>query len=125
MVIALPLSVAISSRKRFTLNLNVYRNSHHSVLNKAKVNYTEIILPLLRGLNVSPPCVLIYRYFAPTKRRVDIANVCSIIDKFTSDALVKAGVIEDDKTEIIRCVRYEWGGVDRDNPRCELRIESF
>ena len=52
-------------------------------------------------------------------------NPCSIIDKFTCDALVKAEIIEDDSFKQIKKVSYIFGGVDKHNPRCELTIKCF
>ena len=53
-----------------------------------------------------------------------MSNPCSIIDKFTCDALVKAGVLEDDSSKQIKKVIYKYGGIDKDNPRCELEIAA-
>ena len=54
-----------------------------------------------------------------------MSNPCSIIDKFTCDALVKAGVLEDDSSKQIKQIIYKYGGIDKDNPRCELEIAAF
>lgn len=68
------------------------------------------------------PVILTYTYYAKTKRRLDVSNPCSIIDKFTCDALVKANVLKDDSFKQIKEVIYKFGGIDKDNPRCELVI---
>ena len=51
-----------------------------------------------------------------------IGLICSIIDKFTCDALVKAGVLADDSYDEIDKVVYKFGGVDKADARCELVI---
>mgnify|MGYP003643022301 CR=1 FL=1 len=63
-----------------------------------------------------------YTYYSKTKRRIDISNPCSIIDKFACDALVKAGIIKDDSFEQVQAVVYKFGGFDKENPRCELIV---
>ena len=122
MIISLPLEVYISPKKKFILNLNNYRNAHFRVLAKAKKIYTENLLWELKTAPKFEMVSLRYRYYHHNKGKIDISNPCSIIDKFACDALVKAGVLpEDNYNHVVRVV-YEWGGVDKENPRCELSI---
>jgi Holliday junction resolvase RusA-like endonuclease len=72
----------------------------------------------------SEPVSLIYTYYAKSNRRLDISNPCSVIDKFACDALVKAGIIKDDSFKQVVDVTYVFGGVDKENFRCELEIIS-
>ena len=51
MVLISPLSVPQTKTKNFILNLNVYRNAHFHVLNKAKINYKAIMLEQIIKLN--------------------------------------------------------------------------
>ena len=123
MLVILPLSVKQSKKKNFILNLNNYRNAHHCILSNTKLNYKELILPLIpHGYHFDKPVKFTYTYFHGNKRRVDVSNPCSIIDKFVSDVLVDRGVLPDDNTDHLKRVEYVWGGVDKDNPRCELEI---
>ena len=123
MEIDLPLEVYYSKKKKFILNLNNYRNAHYRVLSIAKKLYTDNLIPRLEGFDsFSEPVTLTYTYYARSKRRLDISNPCSIIDKFACDALVKAEILEDDSFNQIKAVVYKFGGVDKDNPRCELVI---
>jgi hypothetical protein len=135
MKIILPLSVTIPRKtkadKVFILNLNTYRNTHHFTLNAAKIIYKDNIrLALYEGnrrapdtkLDCLPPYLFTYTVFPATGRKFDIANVCSIIDKFTCDALIEYYVIPDDSYKIISQVVYKIGKVDKENPRCELEI---
>jgi hypothetical protein len=39
--------------------------------------------------------------------------------------LVKAQIIQDDDFKQIKEVVYRFGGVDKDDPRCELVIDIF
>tara|TARA_R100001443_G_scaffold30249_5_gene43844 strand:- start:9256 stop:9633 length:378 start_codon:yes stop_codon:yes gene_type:complete len=123
MKIILPLEVYYSKNKKFILNLNNYRNAHYRILSNSKKIYTDNLIPELKELSkFNEPVTLTYTYYAKTKRRIDISNPCSIIDKFTCDALVKAGVLKDDSFEQVNKVVYKFGGFDKENPRCELLI---
>ena len=126
MKIDLPLEVYYSKKKKFILNLNNYRNAHYRVLSISKRLYSENLVPRLKGFDrFTEPVSLTYTYYARSKRRLDISNPCSIIDKFTCDALVKAEILEDDSFKQIKEVVYKFGGVEKDNPRCELVISKF
>tara|TARA_R110000803_G_scaffold36783_1_gene79039 strand:+ start:68 stop:457 length:390 start_codon:yes stop_codon:yes gene_type:complete len=123
--ICLPLQIYYSKNKKFILNLNNYRNAYFRILSIAKKNYTEELLPELQDLpEFTEPVTLTYTYYAKTKRRIDISNPCSIIDKFACDALVKAGVLKDDSFEQVNQVIYKFGGFDKENPRCELVVST-
>ena len=83
-------------------------------------------MPRLKDFDrFTEPVSLTYTYYARSNRRLDISNPCSIIDKFTCDALVKAEILEDDSFKQIKEVVYKFGGVEKDNPRCELVISKF
>ena len=126
MEIDLPIEVYYSKKKKFILNLNNYRNAHYRVLSISKRLYSENLVPRLKGFDrFTEPVSLTYTYYARSKRRLDISNPCSIIDKFTCDALVKAEILEDDSFKQIKEVVYKFGGVEKDNPRCELVISKF
>ena len=115
----LPLTVPIG-KKSFSLNFNIYRNTHYAVLAKAKSNYKLLIKT---PKNISFNRVrLEYTLFTKTKRRLDISNVCCVVDKFICDILVERGILKDDSYDIVIEVVYRYGGVDKDRPRCELLI---
>ena len=122
MKIDLPLEIYYSKNKKFILNLNNYRNAHYRILASAKKIYAENLVARISYPKYETPVSLTYTYYAKSKRRLDVSNPCSIIDKFTCDALVKAGVLEDDSSKQIKKVVYKYGGVDKDNPRCVLEI---
>ena len=124
--VTLPLEVYYSEKKKFILNLNNYRNAHYRVLSIAKKVYTENLVERINDYSrFDDPVSLEYVYYAKSNRRLDVSNPCSIIDKFTCDALVKAEIIEDDSFKQIKKVSYVFGGVDKNNPRCELTIKCF
>jgi Holliday junction resolvase RusA-like endonuclease len=130
----LPLKIRLSKagKKWFILNLNSYRNTHFQTLSTAKKFYALAVQEQLPRRQPHNPIVklvgplrLRYKYFAASNRRVDVSNPCSVIDKFTCDALTEAGVLHDDDVKTIVSVEYVWGGVERLNPRCELEISKY
>lgn len=133
MKLSVPLSVTIPRKtkpdRKIALNLNIFRNLHHMTNNQAKVIFKELIV---RGLKCSqmscmgkPPYRFTYTLYQASGRATDIANVLSIVDKFTCDALVDLAIISDDNHKILPEVIYRYGGVDKEQPRAELEIESI
>lgn len=84
--------------KRFALNLNTYRNAHHMILNKAKINFkNELLLTYPELLKLKFNKVKITYIIIPhDKQLFDTKNIESIVDKFFCDALVESGIIPDD-----------------------------
>ena len=120
-----PLSVQITKNKKFSLNLNQYRNSPYFTLNTAKVNYKQTVLPQLKELPKFTKVKLTYIFYPKDRRRYDVSNVCSVVDKFFSDALVETGHLEDDDYSHISDVLYCFGSIDKENPRVDVLIEDL
>lgn len=120
--ISVPLSVPVTKRKSFSLNLNIYRNAHYQTLNKAKTVFTDSVITRLREIPIQAKIALTYTIFFPNNRKADISNIGSIVDKFFSDALVDAGVIPDDNYTYLPVVQFFFGGIDRIDPRVEVTI---
>lgn len=121
-ILKLPLSVPVSKNKKFILNINNYRNAHHHTLNKAKVEYKHLMTEQIEKLPRLYRILIRYYMYPGSSRRIDTANVCSIHDKFLSDAIVEAGKLEDDNYLFIPGTSYEIGSIDKDNPRVEAVI---
>jgi hypothetical protein len=130
MKIILPLSVIIPRKtkadKVFILNLNTYRNTHHFTLNAAKTLWKDVVATAIakteKDFAVGNLLRFSYTIYPSSNRKFDVSNVCSIIDKFTCDALIEFGVIPDDSYKVISQIIYCIGSVDKENPRCELEI---
>jgi len=124
MKIIMPLSVNVG-RKKYTINLNYYRNWHFQVSNKVKSEYQKIVIA---QIGLSPICFkkinLIFTFYPSTKRRVDRSNILSIHEKFLCDALTKVGVIKDDNDSYIESSFYCTGIIDKTNPRVEIEIDG-
>lgn len=122
--ICLPLSIPVSGKTNFALNMNQYRNAHHMTLNKAKVMFKELVSPLVSALPVMERVKLTYTVFPKTAQLFDIGNVCCVVDKFFSDALVELGRLPDDNYRYLAQIDYRFGAIDRENPRVEVTIED-
>lgn len=84
--------------KKIKLNLNVYRNLHYQVNNKAKIIFKNQLLvdyPELFHIKANRVNV-IYKIIRNNDHRFDVMNIISIVDKFFLDALVEIGCIPDD-----------------------------
>ena len=122
--ISLPLRVAVSKKKEFSLNLNQYRNTNPFTLNKAKENFDEIAKELLKGIPKLKQCTLEYVFYPGSRQICDTMNICSIVDKFFSDSLKNHGILEDDNYKFIIGHQFCFGGIDRENPRVDVTIRS-
>ena len=108
--------------KEFSLNLNTYRNAHFRTLNTSKHKYKMEIVKQLEDKPRYDRVAIIYQVFKGDARRYDIGNILSIHEKYFEDALVECGKLPDDKASNIPMVLYTDGGIDRDNPRVEIKI---
>lgn len=69
--------------------------------------------------------LIIYKVHKGDKRRFDIANICSVVDKFFLDALVELGYLPDDNASVVKAVVYTAGSIDKDNPRVDVKVVEF
>lgn len=124
--ITMPLFVMLPRKtkpdRKYILNLNAYRNWKPIVSNLVKIAYCQVAAPKLKGLRFDEPIRLRFTLFTPTARRIDRANPLCIAEKFFCDAMVSAGVIDDDNDEYILSTTYQSGGKDAANPRVEIEI---
>jgi hypothetical protein len=64
-------------------------------------------------------------YFHPRNGRIDKSNPCSIIEKFACDALTELGVWDDDDSTHLPETSFVFGGVNKENPFCQMVIEEI
>lgn len=124
LIINLPLSVPIGKKDSFSINLNTYRNAHFYQLNAAKIAFKEQIQSQIDALRLLGRIEITYVLYPKTRRLCDVANICSIADKFFSDALTESGIIEDDNYMFLGKVEYLFGDIDKHNPRVEAHIKE-
>lgn len=120
-----PLRINANGNRIFLLNLNAYRNAHHYILNAAKVNYKTLLKDQISTLPTFNRITLTYTVFNQSKRKSDVGNMCTVVDKFFSDALVELGKLPDDNYEFIPEIIFRYGGVDKANPRIEITIKEL
>lgn len=125
LIINLPLSVPIGKKDSFSINLNTYRNAHFYQLNAAKIAFKEQIQSQIDALRLLGRIEITYVLYPKTRRLCDVANICSIADKFFSDALTESGIIEDDNYMFLGKVEYLFGEIDKNNPRVEAHIKEI
>lgn len=121
--IRVPTIVPISKNKRFSLNLNQYRNAHHHTLDKAKKEFDAIVKPSLGVLPRMDGVNLTFTLFTGTLQRIDTSNVCAIVDKFFCDSLVTSGRIPDDNCTVVLSVDYRYGGYAKGDPHVVVTVE--
>ncbi len=98
----------------------------HSCGNDMKQKYQHYISGEIRNtlkrLKIEKKVLLHYLYYEPTKRR-DLDNIAATAHKFTQDALVKCGVLENDGWNNV-CGFTDRFFVDKENPRIEVTIQE-
>ena len=117
--------------KRFSLNQNIFRNKTFIEMNNAKKIYKDIVSEAVRETGIDDLRIrdtkvrVTYTLFPQSRRRTDLSNVLSAVQKFTDDSLVELGILEDDDYKIISEVVYKFGKVDKEHPRAELVVEKI
>lgn len=124
MILVCPLVVPVG-KKNISMNLNIYRNLHPQINNKAKVNFKSMManqilkLPCLNRIKIQ------YTLYPKTNRKVDVSNVCSVVDKFLCDSLVVLGKLEDDNYQFVPEVTYRFGMISKEDSRVEALITEL
>lgn len=128
MEFVLPTRWRQSKNKWFYLNLNNYRSAHHRTYENIKRQVEDYICSLdLKNKIIHPydcPIQVHYNYYSHTSS-FDRMNVLGAVDKFLMDALVKAGIINNDTHREVLTPTFEPVGKDRENPRVEVTITAI
>ena len=74
---------------------------------------------------ITGKCKITYTIYYENSRKFDIDNIGTVVSKFNSDALVEFGVLVDDNYTYITEILFRFGGIDRDNPRCDVMLEDL
>lgn len=121
----LPIRVRKSKNKWFSLNINQYRNTHYHALNSTKRNFNRRVKKDVLNIPVMEKCSLVYTLFPPNKRLCDLANICSVVDKYFCDSLVYYKRLPDDNYNYIADIQFIFGSIDTENPRVEVEIHPL
>lgn len=117
-----PLVIQVSKKKKFSINLNQYRNESFFTLNTAKKLYKESILNQVKLLPQMSKIRLHFTIYPKDKRLFDLGNLVSIQRKFFEDVLTSEGIITDDNYTVVLGASDSFGEIDKLNPRCEITI---
>lgn len=124
--VPIKLEVGVAKKKTYYLNLNGYRNWQFQLNNQLKKTFKIQVAEKVRELTpVKGKCRITYTIYYPTRRLFDIDNIGSVVTKFTHDALVEFEILEDDNYKIVEEIVYRFGGIDKDDPRCDVLIEEI
>ena len=124
-IIISPLVIQVSKKKRFSINLNQYRNENFFTLNAAKKLYKESILNQVKLLPCMSKIRLHFTVYPKDKRLFDLGNLVSIQRKFFEDVLTSEGIITDDNYTIVLGASDSFGEIDKLNPRVEILITEI
>ena len=125
LVVPIMLEAGIRKKKNFYLNLNKYNTWHFQEKNQLKKLFKISIIIQVRDLQPIKCCKTTYTIYYPTNRKFDLDNIGSVVAKFTHDVLTEAGILVDDNYTILKELTYKFGGIDKNNPRCEVTIEEI
>ena len=78
----------------------------------------------LKGVHIKRPVRITLSAFEDTRKR-DWGNVLAVIDKFCLDALVSAGVLQNDSQRWVADYGKPILGHDKQNPRIEIIIDEL
>ena len=132
-IITLPLFQQYGKKTKFPYSLNKFlmRLVHSQPQTreffpmKAKKDLVEHVRREIKRLEPEPvtqfPVHVILEIYREDDRARDIGNY-GILEKFTTDVVVKAGILKDDSHKYITAVHIIDAGVDRENPRGEYRL---
>lgn len=118
------LEAGVRKKKTFYLNLNAYKQWHFQESNQLKKLFKIKTLATIRELKPVDKAEITYKVYYPTAREFDLDNIGSVISKFTNDVLTEVGIIEDDNYKILTKITFVFGGIDKENPRCEVTLKE-
>lgn len=98
------------------------RNRYHGAKLKAEAEkwIAAEIFSQLRGIHIPSPVRILYRWYEPNRRR-DKSNVCAYGRKVIEDALVRAGVLDNDGWNDIDAFEDRFY-LDERKPRVEVYL---
>lgn len=123
--VPLYITVGVKKPRNIWLNLNNYRNWYRYQNNDYKKIFKETIQPQIDDLSPMKGQVDVsIGIWYPSLHKRDLDGTMSIITKFTLDALVEGGIIEDDNIEFIRSLHASFDGYDKHRPRATITLSS-
>lgn len=114
--------------KTILANMNWYRNAHYLEQNDIKKIYFDLIQEQFRDKTINRMLVDIkyevhYKLFYKSSV-CDMPNITSMMSKFVNDAIQELGLVKNDNVKFLVREVHEVGGLDKQNPRCEIIIKE-
>jgi Holliday junction resolvase RusA-like endonuclease len=124
--VPIKLEAGVSKKKTYFLNLNQYKRWHFQESNQLKRLFKVAVAKDIKQLApIEGKCKVTYTIFYPNKRKFDIDNIGTVVSKFNNDALTELNILEDDNYSVIVEIVFKFGGIDKDNPRCDVELEEL
>lgn len=98
--------------RRFITSSDAHKDWHTAMMYEIKSQKINKIKGIIKLFEIT--------FYPPDRRRHDSTNVSQSIE----DLLVDCGIIEDDNWWVLQDIRLKLGGVDPENPRCEVLLIS-
>ena len=94
------------------------------MMNFPNKRYVEWHKNAIKTLKTPPKCLdkveLVHlTIYGDTKRKFDLSNKAESV----MDLLVDVGYLLDDNYEVVPKLILEYGGISKENPRCEIKIK--
>ena len=124
-MLILPIYWKQSSSKTVLLSMNQYRNWHYHTSNKVKQWFHDLVKDQISNLTPITGTFTIELNLYYKNSNCDSSNVCSIIEKFTLDALQEFNIITNDNVKYHLGSCYKVAGQDKINPRCEVVLKNI
>lgn len=123
-IVSCPLSVmrGVRKPKPWRFNLNEYRNANYLLLNEVKQSFKIMVEDQVLVLPRFNTAQFEYLLYPGSHHEIDVANICCVIDKFFSDAIVELGRLPADSYWYLNKVTYAFAEVDKRNPRVDVKI---
>ena len=116
----LPTEVKVG-KHLYSVNLNTFRNLYYITKNQMKRKFMDLVIEQLPDVHFNK-ITIHYKVFFGDRRRHDITNIVSMVDKFLEDALVERHIIEDDDYKHVLGGSWEFGGISE--PKIEVTING-
>ncbi len=111
-----------NGKKTILLSQNWYRNAYFYEQNRAKQEFHSLVADQLSGVVPITGTFSLEMSLYYKNPNCDLSNVCSIIEKFTLDALQQHEIITNDSVKFHLGSLSQVMGQDKVNPRCEITI---
>ena len=105
--------------------MNWFRNAHYYEQNKVKQWFHDLVKDQIFNLTpiIGTFTVELTLYYKNSN--CDPSNVCSMIEKFTLDALQEFNIVTNDNVKFHTGSCYRVAGQDKINPRCEVILKEI